>query len=270
MWLAVPFIKRPITALILSAFFVLCPTYTWGDDNNTITIATIDVPPLTPYKNGLVSEIVRQAFKLEKIHVEYRLYPLSRTPWALEKDKECAAIGTKRWFAKANIEISVQHVYYGRVSVFYLKEQFPNGFDFKQLDELKRYQIGTFLGGAVDKFLVKNVFVDNIQLVPSLNQNMKKLILGRIDFVATLLYPTLKFIEAEHPSYIDKINYANTPLFLGQLGIIFTPRCNAMKEKFAKGFYKLIQTGEYRKIIESHFHPYSAPSDVFVKLEEKQ
>ncbi|MGF1740380.1 transporter substrate-binding domain-containing protein [Vibrio profundum] len=269
MWLAAPFVQRPITALILSAFFVLCPTYTWGDDNNTITIATIDVPPLTPYKNGLVSEIVRQAFKLENIHVEYHLYPLTRIPWALEKNKECAAIGTTRWFAKTNIEISVQHVYYGRASLFYLKENFPNGFDFNQLDEIKQYRIGTYLGGALDKFFVNNGFINNIQLVPSLHQNMKKLILGRIDFVATLLYPTLKFIEAEYPNYIDEINYAKTPLFIGQLGIIFTPRCKEMKERFTKGFYNLRQSGEYRKIIESHFHPYSAPSDVFVKLEGK-
>lgn len=99
-----------------------------------------------------MTDIVAEAFLNQRVPVHYRIYPAKRVLQAMQRGEVCAAISGKQ--PNKNVATySAVHTYSPSLRVFYMKDRFPSGLDFNDVEELERYSIGYILGGAFNKVL---------------------------------------------------------------------------------------------------------------------
>ncbi|MBU1169089.1 MAG: hypothetical protein KKD44_05935 [Proteobacteria bacterium] len=116
----------------------------------SICISTDDHPPLlqtdaSPLKKqGIMTDIVREAFRTQGIQVEYVSVPAARIVWSLLDKKVAATVGPMGWFnnRKECDKVHYIPIYPATFHFYFMKKRFPKGFFYESLEELKEYKIG--------------------------------------------------------------------------------------------------------------------------------
>ncbi|MDE1463969.1 substrate-binding periplasmic protein [Spartinivicinus poritis] len=218
-----------------------------------ITIAVGEWPPYISDKmkyQGVVGRVIRDAFAIEGVQVQYRFYPWSR---ALEMTKKGAFHGSAPWYIT---EDRKQHFLYSNDFVcritavfFHLKSV---DFDWKNYKELGRsYKIGATIGYLYsEEFqqMVKNKVI-NVEWVATDELNFKKLLKHRIDIFpndAIAGYAQLyKFFPEQEAALVT--NHPRTlkddPAYL-MISKGF-PNSTQLKERFDRGLSKLKRSGQF-------------------------
>ncbi len=252
----------------LTAFFCLLPSIALSLDEDTasklINIATIDYPPLMGEQEGLMTDIVKEAFSIQEYQVNYTLIPMARIAWSITEGDSDAAIGSIHWLRGKQLLEQVRHktIYYTGMHLFYRKQQFPEGINYQDLSEINQYKIGYIRSGSMLQVLKKAGIKP--QLVKDLATNSRKLKTQRIDmFVATEL-GGWGAIKKKYPDAVNEFAMMPRPILdiLGSGDVIFPLKNKHIQGIFERGLLKLINNGGYRQILEKYYGKGKIPTNL--------
>jgi polar amino acid transport system substrate-binding protein len=247
--------KRGVMCMLAWCLCLFSLVSTAVPANEVVTLAIGEYAPYTSAKDKygkLAEEIVRKAFQLESIDVEYRYAPWRRNyaqvrsgqldgtfPWS-------NAGGREEDFCVHKIPLLRNQKVY-----FHLK---TTPFNWLTIEDLKRYNVGVSLGyNDQQVYKVQGIDADAAASGPL---NFKKMFAGRIDVYSAskvVGYYTIKslFDESDahkfthHPKVIDETDYF----------ILFSkksPRGQAFCKAFDSGLRKLKDSGVYDEILALH------------------
>jgi len=223
--------------------------------NEVVKFAIGEYPPYTSsrHSNARILEVlVRAAFKLQDIDVEYGYYPWKRS-YALAKNGD--ADGTFPWLkSPARLQdfyIGDQEIYQDQGVYWHLRS---TPFDWNTSEDLRKYKFGVTVGYTRTQEFYKKLGIKAETEVTE-ESNFKKLLAGRIDVyrtsrvVGTYLVDSLFSAKARnrfvfHPKVSDDSTFF----------ILFsknTDRGERLEREFAIGLEKLKASGRYQKIIQN-------------------
>lgn len=205
----------------------------------------------TDPKGRVLENIVEQAFKLEGIEVKFEYFPWKRSYTLAESGK---FDGTFPW---AKTEEHARDFYINKeylikdYGVFFHLKSVP--FDWKTLDDLKKYSVGVTIGYKEEKIYMENGI--KAQAVPSEELNFKMILSGRIDVYQTsktVGYATINKLFT--PEEARQFTNHPVPAVENEFYILFSKKTSNgqyLADRFDAGLKKLKESGKYDSIIES-------------------
>jgi len=242
--------KYFLLCLLLSGIFAPA---TFG--NEVVKFAVGEYPPYTSarHPNARILEVlVRAAFKLQAIDVEYGHYPWKRS-FALAKNGHVD--GTFPWLKspvrERNFYIGDHEIYQDQGVYWHLRS---TPFDWNTTEDLRKYKFGVTVGYTRTQEFYNKLGIKAETEVTE-ESNFKKLLAGRIDVyrtsrvVGTYLVDSLFSAKARdrfvfHPKVSDDSSFF----------ILFskkTVRGKRLEREFALGLEKLKISGRYQEIIQN-------------------
>lgn len=221
----------------------------------TVHFAIGDWEPLTsssrPEKRTL-ERVVREAYALVGVDVEFSYYPWSRSALMVERGQ---ADGTFPWnLTPERREKYLSH----QVSLltspnvfFHLK---GTDFNWQTLEDLKKYRVGV-TQGYQEETIYRNLGIP-AEVVPNEESNFRKLLLGRIDVYMTTQIVGYEMIGNLFPPE-DRARFTHHPKVTAtsEFFVLFT-RQRSTSAEYARlldeGLRKLQASGTYRRIMVEH------------------
>lgn len=203
------------------------------------------------YENGLISHIVKEAFKLEGYTVEYGFYPWKRAYELAKEGKEWT--GTPGW--KKNQER--EELFYLSEPIITIEEVFfhrkDNEIEWKSYEDLKKYQIGLSIGYAYGEEFDRMRGQYNIEETPDDLSNLKKILFKRIDiFPCTKEVGYLLINKNFKRSDAKLITNHPKPVNTGDYLLLLTKKNPENKQIifiFNKGLKKFKASRKYKKML---------------------
>ena len=219
-----------------------------------ITAVTEPWPPYMGPRlidNGFLPEILVEAFDQVgyTVTVEFR-------PWARslndvkkgDKDILCGAYYTQEreeFLAYSQPIAEVQ-------DVLFMKK--GRNITYQQLTDLKPYKIGVVRGAAHGKEFDAADFLNKEEVTHS-GQNIRKLLVDKIDLMAGPKDVIEFIIQRDYPLFVDKIVAVNPPLSTNKIYFGFSKKVAGYQEllkAFSKGLTLIKKDGSYDYLAEKH------------------
>lgn len=231
----------------------------------TIRIATGEWPPYLseqlPYQ-GFIARIVKSAFALEGIEVEYGFFPWKRS---LKLSMEGDWDGSAAWFFSA--ERTQSHYYSDAVFTtktyfFHLKER---PFEWDSITDLYRLNIGIYLDTFISAEFeqAEKTGQINVEGATSFSILIKKLIAGRIDAITMELEHGYTLMQQElNANQYKQIKHHKKPIASNKLYVIFSKKIKnslKMRAAFNKGLQQLKASGQYDKYYQEQHDKNAGP-----------
>ncbi|WP_239061104.1 ABC transporter substrate-binding protein [Desulfovibrio sp. JC022] len=226
-----------------------------------LTLVTLDTPPQTYIDNGkptgFLVEIVSEAVERAGYTPQVLIVPWKRAMTMVEKGT-ADAIFNAGYNEKRNKFLKYPDTVLITEKVVALRLAGSNTFFSPEFKGAQKYVGGVgrgfYYGEKIDKALKQNVF-KRIEEVPNLDLNVKKLVLGRIDFIFADYYPALNFLN-EH-NLLGKIEAildpaTGLPLIYSQSDtyLAFSRKKNSTAfKRVSEELKEMKNQGEYRKIM---------------------
>lgn len=226
---------------------------------NSIIIASNDYEPYTSSKNGgegVLLNIIEQAFKEVDLEVSFRFFPWKRCQDEVDKGLAFAAtpyFKTIERQAKYDFSDPILPMFN---RWFYNKENFPNGFEWSEMDDFQGYRIGGVLGYWYIADLQQLGL--NPELVSNDLQNLQMLATHRIDFTIIDELTGNGLVRKYLPSSLDNIGTLEKPYDFQYSHLLVSrnyPNSEAIREKFNEGLRILKENGKYWQILIKHKVP---------------
>lgn len=192
-----------------------------------------DWPPFTPEKYGYTTEglsyaLVNEIFSRIDLDVDLELYPQKRMLKTLkEGTKDAATVISINSERSEYIEFS-DPIFQKRGLVFYRNDrevplEWTTYEDFKGLviGVVRGHNYGDEFNDAVKEYGLK------IEEVSTVEQNFKKLIMGRIDLFMAVELTAIQYLR--NPEYSEKIIAADKPYYTKDYHIGFSKKSKAIK-----------------------------------------
>lgn len=207
---------------------------------------------------GLASRIVTEAFAVTGIEVEYGFFPWSRALKLAEIGEwDAAAV----WLPSPERSLAFRvsdPVIDARYVFFHLRER---KFSWKSVADLKGLKIGATISYHYGKEFqdAEKAGIISVERVPTDEQNLKKLLLGRID-----IFPMDDIVGREMlksilpPEKADSVSFHPTPLHSDPLCLMISRRIPGSAElaaKFNRGLATLRASGRHAAIISGKTAP---------------
>ncbi len=223
-------------------------------EEHIVKLATLDWPPYVGKdlpKYGFTTAIVSEAFKRAGYEVKIDFMPWARVLQEAEAGQYDAAY--PEYYSEE------------RVKTFFLSESFavgPLGFYkrkadniiYTKLEDLKPYRIGVVLGytntpefDAAD-YLQKDA-------VNSDEQNLRKLLLGRVDLIVIDKFVGQYIIKTSIPEAADALEFINPPLLEQPLYVIFSRQAAGSEQKlqaFNAALKTMREDGTLERILKEY------------------
>ena len=253
-----------ISLMALLPFFVSSiPTSAFANDMEVIAVAE----PWSPYMGadlqdqGFIQELVKEVLGRGGYKVKTHFVPWARALKSVETGQADLLYGAFRTqererFLKFSPPIA-------EVNNVLLSKKSKN-ISYKQLTDLRPYQIGVVAGAAHGKAFDEATFL-NKDRVPDNAQNFKKLMMERVDLVAGPKEVMLYRIKNEFPQYIDQFEVLSPPLSTTEVHIGFSKaveRHQKLYDAFVNGLNQMTKDGSYARIAKKHgidYRPSVAP-----------
>ncbi|WP_372998276.1 substrate-binding periplasmic protein [Marinobacter sp.] len=240
----------------------------------TIRITTGHWPPYLSEKRpdgGFLAQIIREAFALEDMSVEFSFFPWSRALALVRSGKyQASAVWSctserKREFLYSAPILPYHYVFYHRKDMT---------FDWEALSDLRGmdvgltqdYSYGKTLRGAIDSGHV------NADVTTSDLANFRKLLLQRIDlFPMDPVVGEAMIAEQLGPDARAQLTFHPRPLRSALYHLPFSredPEAGRLKRAFDRGLARLRESGRYQEIIENALKTHSSAAAAAI-LEEK-
>lgn len=219
-----------------------------------ITLATLEWPPyvgeeLEDY--GFTSEIVTASFERMGYEVKIEFMPWARVLQEVEQGHYDAGFPAYYSEERANTYFLTDAFVEGPV-VFY--KQAGENITYTTLEDLKPYRIGVVLGyvntpefDAAD-YLQKDAANND-------EQNLKKLLLNRLDLVVIDRFVAASIIDQSIPEAKDSLDFLSPPLEVKTLHVILSRNTENAEQKlkdFHEGLQQIIADGTFAQIMEKH------------------
>lgn len=206
---------------------------------------------------GLALCIITEAFAKEGVKVEYSFFPWDQ---AMNKAQTIEWDGSAAWFRsqerEQNFYISDPVVMSGYV-FFYLKK---NKFDWKTMDDLKKYKIGATKGYDYGKAFqeAEKQGIIHVERLAKDEMNFDNLLKGKIDIFPEDMDVGTNILYNRYPyyTYVDVTTHPKRlredPLYL------LLSKSNAKNKKlmelFNNGLKKLKESGDYERCVLAFRH----------------
>ncbi len=226
----------------------------------TVLVSTGEYAPYTTESlenNGFVNHVITEAFKQENHKVKYSYFPWKRAYREMVKGNFHAS---SYWYANKTREkdsyYSSEPIYTASEYFFYLKSNPMK--DRSTLEDLKGNNIGALRGNTYTtefwELGKRNVYY--IQEVNTEIQNLKKLLIGRIDLFPTSISVANSLMRNElTPKERDLITYHPKPLLRTKVFLLFSKAHKdspKLLKVFDSGMRKLIDKGIYYKLYNDY------------------
>ena len=222
-----------------------------------VTLAATEYPPyygeLLP-NQGVITEIVREAFKHAGYEVKVKFLPWKR---ALEMTRqgEFNALFTawyrekrEQWFGFSDpLPIANEIGFYKRKD---------RNISYRTLEDLRPYKIG-IVRGYSNPLEFEQAKLDTEEVTED-RLNIQKLAVGRIDLALIDKIIGQHIIDTELPESAQKLEWLDPPLKIDNQYLIFSKKFGDYREKIAdfnRGLRQIIEAGIVKAIISKHgFH----------------
>lgn len=157
-------------------------------DETIIAITDGNLPPFAHVQQGELTgayvDIVRLIFKEAKVDVDIKQYPFARAIQTVQDNHNMMYFPMGRTNDRLSQFLWVGPILEkGRMNLYRLKTR--NDIKIDSMDDAKKYTVGVVQGYSSQQLLRNMGFIDkvNIRPVTSLEQNVKKLLAGRVDLI---------------------------------------------------------------------------------------
>lgn len=248
--------------MLFGLFLFVISSFTLNAENLKLKIGTGEWIPLTGEKmegQGIATEILKEAFSEEGIDVEIAFFPWKRCQFMLEENQLDGIFP----YTRNDERISKFNYSQGLINVktvfFYLEKKIEK-LKFEKYEDLKEYRIGGVLGYWYEETLNKAGL--SLDLVASDEQNIKKLLAGRIDVAIMTDIGGWYLIQNQFPDYLKQFKTTDYNLPWQKLNdkesvsclIVSKKNTNGSEiiDKFNKGLNKIKKNGKYQKIMDKY------------------
>lgn len=221
---------------------------------DTIEISTGEWPPFLGAElpeQGVIARLIRDIFAEAQISVQFTFLPWSRAMHDTVNGKYTA---TAVWmFAedRAKNFLYSEPVLDEKFVFFYRKSQ---PFYWQQLTDLQGMIVGGVSGysyGPDFDTAVKN-HIMGLDIVGSVEQNFRRLALGRVDIVAEEISVGYHMLQRRLPDIANSITHHPQPLLINQSFLLF-PKANPQSEALNLLFNTLLQEFRANGRYDSYF-----------------
>ena len=220
-----------------------------------LIIVTDPWPPFSLLENqsinGTDAEIIKAVFAQLKIPISLKIYPWKRCISMVEEQEADAildiSVTPER---KVFLSFPEEPVSEG-VTVFFTKKE--RQISFSTLQDLNGLRAGALLGYSYCEELDKTSFMINADRVPSLKQNFRKLLAGRIDFLVEV--DAVGFFTAKTMGISDQIKIIPNAHFChggNYLAFAKKPGHDLLAAKFGKALRIFKTTKNYQQILQKY------------------
>jgi len=204
-------------------------------------------------KNGRIAQkIVSESMALEGITVKYRYVPWKR---AFIEAQRVNSDGTFPWYVK---EDRLLKFHYSKRSIISTKTVFFHlktlNFQWDTFSDLNKYKVGGMLSFKTGQLLMKKGV--KVELVPTILQNFKKMLKGRIDIAPSSKLVGLHILKNTFKPEIAKLfTYSEKEIFVESEKTYLLvskkhPRGKELVDKLDRGILKLKASGRYQEILD--------------------
>ncbi|MBN1500567.1 MAG: ABC transporter substrate-binding protein [Spirochaetes bacterium] len=228
----------------------------------------IGVPESAPYfsekipGNGMVCELLTEAFKNQGYEVSFQFLPLARLYRSLKESKvTCIPYGLGSLTPEEKLQVfETRPVYFSQYVLFYKKSKFPQGVNFTNLSELRNYVVEVKNGNRP----IINLLTSNglkIDLGYDSENMFLKLKEERADFLAI---PDIGGLDYINSLKLNPDDYGYTrSISSSSRTMMFLKKDNdQIINDFNSGFSVIIKNDKYRKILEKYYGRGSVPDSV--------
>lgn len=247
---------------ILTISMVLMSTL--GLFSEDMVFSTLDNPPLEMANNGnmqgALTEIVKEAVELTGKSVEFKFEPWARAQYNTEHGNVDACFNAGQNATREKWALFHKEVLFEETYVIFLRKDstFNISEDFKNVDNLKvGVQRGYTYGGEFQKALDEKRF-KQITEAETIEQNLKKLMAGRIDLFIGDKIPSQYFITKENVGDQIKLFKSSTGadfiVSLWPTYVAFSKKTisSSFIDEFDVALKKLKSSGRYDEIINKY------------------
>lgn len=251
-------------ACLLFTFSVFLTSPAQASD--TVRLTTGHWPPYfdeSADDNGLLAELITQAYATQGLKTEFTFYPWSR---ALMLAKAGQFDGTAAWscveqrahnFLYSAGVLPYQYVFYHRHTL---------QFDWASVEDLEGMSVGATQDYSYNKKLASLVGrgTVSVDVTTSDEANFRKLLAGRIDlFPMDPLVGMAMIDQWMTPEEAKELTFAPKPFKSSYYHVLFghkNPRSNILRYRLNEGLRALWASGEFQEIVEKWLAT-EAPSD---------
>ncbi len=219
-----------------------------------ITAVTEPWPPYMGPKlrdNGFLPEILVEAFDRVGYSVTVEFRPWARALNDVKKGDKDILLGA--YYTQEREEFLAYSQPIAEVQdVLFMKE--GRNITYQQLTDLKPYKIGVVRGAAHGKEFDAADFLNKEEVTHS-GQNIRKLLVGKIDLMAGPRDVIKFIIKRDYPLFIDKIEVVNPPLNMNKIYFGFSKKVAGYQEllkAFSKGLELIKKDGTFYYLAEKH------------------
>jgi len=250
------------------SYVVLSFTISVSAETKSLRFGIIPMPPLSILKDkklaypkpGVVIELLSLLEKRLELQIKYKLYPAKRLQIKMEDGELDGALlasyskNREEWisYPKKNGQIDVSRKMLNLTYVLYKWRDSPLQWDGKKITNITR-RIGAGRGSSIVKFLKKlQIRVDKVN---SDSANMEKLLLHRIDGVATFDFIGDALLENNPERYKNIVKVFPpliSKLYYLPLSFPFVEKNPELAEKIWDTVAELGKSVEFKKIQASY------------------
>ncbi len=225
----------------------------------SVVIASGDYAPYSSAQDGgsgAVLDIVRQAFAIRGIEVNYQFFPWSRCERMVAEGKVFAAAPYSKNDERLLLYDFSNPILFSFRRFFYDTDRFPGGFIWETFEDFRGYRMGGVLGyWYLPAFEQAGLTVET---VTKEEQNMAKLIAQWIDFILLDELVGMHLLRERFSENMDTIGVLEKAESFDEMHLLISktyPDAEALTTQFNEGLKRLKESGEYQKILETYQIP---------------
>jgi polar amino acid transport system substrate-binding protein len=259
-------------AHIFVAVFLLVGIFlpkVFASEQLRITLTEQEYPPLISYDTqvgGLLTDMVRESFKLRGVDVLFAAVPNNRAITGLMQDLYDGSYGwTHSPERDAKLLYSAKPIYFLRIVFFQRNNE---EFTWEHLIDLSPYNIGITQGNYYSSEFSALMASGKLKIdpAPSDISNFKKLLLGRIDIfpidqdVGQYFLKNNFSVEEQH-----RIKFQNKAISIVPVYLVVRrslPNAKEFIARFDQGFQQLSESGQLEKMIDAYKAQFVTPTEV--------
>jgi len=240
------------TVLALS---IGCTAGALAQTRDKIRLTSGDYQPMMSEKephHGFVSHIITEAFGLVGVEVEYGYFPWEKS---FELAKEGEWDGSAAWWDRPERREGFffsDPIAPSKVVFFHTKS---SKLDWSTYEDLKDLTIGATeaydYGKEFNK--AKEAGIISVELAPTDEANLKKLLEGQIDaFIGDLMVTNEQIRDTFTADEVEQFTHSSKPVFEESVFLLLSkkiPDSEQVRERFNEGLAMLKESGKYDQII---------------------
>ena len=238
----------------LSVFLVIFCSFPVLAESKKIVISATNWAPYTGENlnnGGFLTEICKEAFERVGYKTEFVFVPWKRAVKMTKIGVYHALLGAS--YSKKREKYFSYPKYHWKADVHFFVRK-GDSIKYKKIEDLCHLRLGVFSGSFyIKRFESYKCF--KIETVPTTQQNIKKLVLGRLDIIIDSKESVLFYLNKELRNFIKHVEPLYPPLETDKLYIVISKKIKKFKkvrDDFDKGIMLLKNDGSYNRVLKKH------------------